>query len=103
MLDYKKSGKTPIAWITRGGKHIPIFEGDEEIKANKYNVEVGDKIEYYNSAGILETRVIAKIGEKSYWHSASYNPKVLFRESWGTLNNFMEKYRGKIIKKNVKQ
>ena len=24
--------KTPIAWITRGGKHIPIFEGDEDVK-----------------------------------------------------------------------
>ena len=26
----KKYDKEPIAWITRGGKHIPIFEGDEE-------------------------------------------------------------------------
>ena len=31
MLDYKKSGKTSIAWITRGGKHIPIFDKEDEI------------------------------------------------------------------------
>ena len=31
MLDYKKSGEEPIAWITRGGKHIPIFEKDDSV------------------------------------------------------------------------
>ena len=25
----KKFDREPVAWITRGGKHIPIFEGDE--------------------------------------------------------------------------
>ena len=27
--DEKRQGREPVAWITRGGKHIPIFDGDE--------------------------------------------------------------------------
>ena len=63
-----KYDREPVAWITRGGKHIPIFEGDEEIlskeeyeklfteyerlqkRANEYSREVADAEGYKNSA-----------------------------------------------------
>ena len=44
MLDYKKSGREPIAWITRGGKHIPIFDDKiEEDKLYKMGTNAGPK------------------------------------------------------------
>lgn len=42
----KKFDKEPVAWITRGGKHIPIFDDEEEDPVEKYftpEVDVAQK------------------------------------------------------------
>ena len=31
----KKFDREPVAWITRGGKHVPIFEGDDKNELSK--------------------------------------------------------------------
>ena len=39
----KKFDREPVAWITRGGKHIPIFE-DEESKLTKEQTEFSKSV-----------------------------------------------------------
>ena len=35
----KKFDREPVAWITRGGKHVPIFEGEDE-EEKIYTIDV---------------------------------------------------------------
>ena len=63
----KKFDREPIAWITRGGKHVPIFEKDElvEAKENMTDEETKKYVEgLYNkldhSEQILPQNRIAK-------------------------------------------
>lgn len=60
MLDYKKSGREPIAWITRGGKHIPIFDKEEEKGKNSKE----EKVRQINEA-IARSEVAVKKGFKA--------------------------------------
>ena len=40
----KKFDREPIAWITRGGKHVPIFEKEDGERKAKLVTEEGDVI-----------------------------------------------------------
>ena len=51
----KKFDREPIAWITRGGKHIPIFEGDG---GTKKVPKVGEKVKLKNPVDKDEAKLI---------------------------------------------
>ena len=65
----KKFDREPIAWITRGGKHVPIFEGDDkegkEYTVYRYGDEEGDAIFYSKNKDYVEEYARLKGGRMS--------------------------------------
>lgn len=67
----KKFDKEPVAWITRGGKHIPIFEDKLEPESDMKRLENLKKIlnsndDYPEANHLLGSDWIAKYPLKSY-------------------------------------
>ena len=61
----KKFDREPVAWITRGGKHVPIFENEDnsgkEIEAK--DIKVGDT--FYSGKTIQRVAKIASVTDKA--------------------------------------
>jgi len=63
---------------------------DETRTKNKYNLKVGDIIEFINSVNYPVKITITRVEEKSCYD--------ISRNSWGTINGFIEKYNAKITR-----
>lgn len=61
------------------------------MKTNIHNLQIGDKIEFVNSVNYRVTKTIVAFNDKSvYCHG---------RESWGTFNGYIAKYKALIVRK----
>ena len=78
---------------------------NEIVQENKYNLQIGDVIEFVNMRNYKVILVIDRIEEKSvYTHHRDNYDSGSARISWNTINGFIEKKNGildsKIIRKN---
>jgi len=81
MPDYKKSGKEPIAWITRGGKHIPIFNKDEQGRVKVFH-GTGSRDEF-DEFDISKSGSGVGGKEKAVWFTMDYEAAKSYSEFGG--------------------
>ena len=99
----KKFDKEPIAWITRGGKHIPIFDdndkNDELLKLTEEEwmdneeIKVGGKVEVGESSamdmkgktipGTRRWRVLFVYKEGTPFEKRIYGHSKTYNIDWG--------------------
>lgn len=64
------------------------------IQTNKYNIKAGDVIEFINRVNYRIVKTVTRVEEKSCYTSS--------RESWNTINEYIEKYNATINGQPVK-
>jgi len=65
---------------------------------NKYDLQVGDKIEFINKGNYLVKLEITRIEDKSCYTKDVGSKAEGGRNSWNTVNSYIEKFNAKIIK-----
>ena len=80
----KKFDREPIAWITRGGKHVPIFEGDDKNELSKLTEQEWMDNEDIVVGGKMEVGESGSMDNKGRETAGTLRYKVLWMYKEGT-------------------